>query len=198
MTVADVRSPADVSVPEGWAAGTWTIDPAHSCVSFTVRHLMSRVRGTFSDVSGQITTNAGVTGSAAAAVIGVSSVSTGNPMRDDHLRSADFFEAERYPQMKFASTALHPAGGGWVLSGELTIRDVTRLVDLEAEFLGTDPDGLQGEPRIGFSARTTISRRDFGISFGLAADGTRIVVADKIDIALDIEAVLEPGRSDPA
>ena len=192
MTVADVSSPAGVAVPDGWAAGTWTIDPAHTVVSFAVRHLMSRVRGTFSDVAGQITTTPGLAGSAAAAVIGVASVSTGHEMRDGHLRSADFFDAERYPQMSFAGTALRPAEGGWVLSGELTIRDVTRPVDLEVEFLGTDPDGLQGEPRIGFSARTTISRRDFGITFGLAADGTRIGVADKVDIALDIEAFAAP------
>jgi polyisoprenoid-binding protein YceI len=160
MTVA-VVSTAGAVAPEGWAAGTWTIDPAHSSVNFVVRHLMSRVRGTFSDVSGQISTTAEVSGSAAAAVIAVPSVSTGNEMRDNHLRSADFFDAGRYPQMRFASTALRRAGtgpdAGWVLSGELTIRAVTRPVDLEVEFLGTDPDGLQGEPRIGFSARTTIS-----------------------------------------
>ena len=188
MTVADVSSPAGVGMPNGWGAGTWEIDPAHSTVSFVVRHLMSRVRGTFSDVSGQIITSADVSGSTAAAVIAVSSVSTGNQMRDNHLRSADFFDAERYPQMTFASRALRPADGRWVLSGELTIRDVTRPVDLEVEFLGTDPDGLQGEPRIGFSARAAISRRDFGITFGLATDGTKIVVADKVDIVLDVEA----------
>ncbi|HEX8007665.1 MAG TPA: YceI family protein [Trebonia sp.] len=188
MTVADVSSAADVGVPEGWIAGTWTIDPAHTTVSFAVRHLMSRVRGTFSDVSGQIVTTADLSGSTASAVIAVSSVSTGNQMRDDHLRSADFFDAERYPAMTFAGRVLRPGNGCWVLSGELTIRDVTRPVDLEVEFLGTDPTGLQGEPRIGFSARAAISRRDFGVSFGLAADGTKIIVADKVDIVLDVQA----------
>jgi polyisoprenoid-binding protein YceI len=188
MTAADVSSAAGVGVPEGWVTGRWMIDPAHSAVSFAVRHLMSRVRGTFSDVSGQIVTTAEVSRSAATATITVSSVSTGNQMRDDHLRSADFFDAERYPVMSFASSALRPADGCWVLSGELTIRDVTRPVDLEVEFLGTDPTGLQGEPRIGFSARGAISRRDFGITFGLTADATKIVVADKVDIVLDVEA----------
>jgi polyisoprenoid-binding protein YceI len=151
---------------------------------------MSRVRGTFSEVSGQIVTSPDPSGSTVAALIAVSSVSTGNQMRDDHLRSADFFDAERYPSMTFASRALRPGAGPWVLSGELTIRDVTRPVDLEVEFLGADPTGLQGEPRIGFSARGTISRRDFGITFGLAADGTKIVVADKVDITLDVQAFL--------
>ncbi|MEP7026836.1 MAG: YceI family protein, partial [Actinomycetota bacterium] len=152
------------------------------------RHLMSRVRGTFSEVSGQIVTSPDPSESTAAVLISVSSVSTGNQMRDDHLRSADFFDAEHYPSMKFASKVLHPVAGSWVLSGELTIRDVTRPVDLEVEFLGADPTGLQGEPRIGFSAQGAISRRDFGITFGLAADGTKIVVADKVGIVLDVEA----------
>ena len=152
---------------------------------------MSRVRGTFSEVSGQIITRPDLPGSTTAATIAVSSVSTGNEMRDNHLRSADFFEAERYPVMSFTSTALHLAGASWLMSGELTIRDVTRPVDLEVEFLGTDPTGLQGEARTGFCARGTISRRDFGVSFGLAADGAKIVVADKVDIVLDVEAFLE-------
>lgn len=190
MTVADVSSVAGVSVPEGWVAGTWTIDPAHTTVSFAVRVLMSRVRGTFSEVSGQIVTGADPSTSTAAAGIAVASVSTGNDMRDNHLRSADFFDAGHHPAMTFASRALRLAEGGWVLSGELTIRDVTRPVDLEVECLGIDPTGLQGEPRIGFSARTTICRRDYGITFGLAADGTKIVVADKVDIVLDIQAFL--------
>jgi polyisoprenoid-binding protein YceI len=188
MTVSDVRSTADPRTPAGWSAGTWTIDPAHSVVTFAVRHLMSRVRGTFSDVSGQIVTDTDPSGSTASAVIAVSSVGTGNQMRDDHLRSADFFDAERHPAMTFASTALRWADGGWVLAGDLTIQEVTRPVELAVEFLGIDPTGMQGESRIGFSARAAISRRDFGITFGLAADGTKIIVGDKVDIILDVEA----------
>jgi polyisoprenoid-binding protein YceI len=185
-TIVDASA---VAAPEGWLSGTWTIDPAHTAVSFSVRHLMTRVRGTFSEVSGQIVTGANPSGSTATAVIGVSSVSTGTQMRDDHLRSPDFFDAERYPAMTFSSRALRPADGGWLLSGELTIREVTRPVELEVDFLGTDPTGLQGESRIGFSARATISRRDFGITFGLAPDA-KIVVADKVDIILDVQAFL--------
>src|SRR6202035_2436734 len=193
MTTIATTSPIAVSgvaVPDGWLPGTWTIDPAHTVVSFSVRHLMSRVRGTFSEVSGEIVTSADLCGSTATAVIAVSSVRTGHPMRDDHLRSADFFDADRYPEMRVAGRVPRPADEGWVLPGELTIRDVTRPVALEAEFLGTDPTGLQGEPRIGFSARAAISRRDFGITFGLAADGAKIVVADKVDIILDVQAFL--------
>ena len=190
MTVAEVSRAADLHEPDGWMAGTWTIDAAHSTVTFAVRHLMSRVRGTFSDVSGEIVTGAEPAGSSVTAIIAVASVSTGNPMRDEHLRSADFFDVEWHPAMTFASGALRPAGEHWVLSGELTIRDVTRPVDLAVEFLGTDLTGLQGETRIGFAACTTISRRDFGVTFGLAADGAKIIVADWVDIVLDIEAFL--------
>jgi polyisoprenoid-binding protein YceI len=191
MTAVTDLVTAGPSVPESWIAGTWTIDAAHTTVSFAVRHLMSRVRGTFSEVSGQVITHPDLPGSTATATIAVASVRTGNEMRDNHLRSADFFEAERYPVISFTSTRLRPAGGSWLMSGDLTIRDVTQPVDLEVEFLGTDPTGLQGEARIGFSARGTISRRDFGITFGLAADGTKIVVADKVDIVLDIQAFLD-------
>jgi len=191
MTADTDLATAGPAVPDGWIAGTWTIDPAHTTVSFVVRHLMSRVRGAFSEVSGQIVTRPDLSGSTTAATIAVSSVHTGNEMRDNHLRSADFFEAERYPVISFASTGLRPADGSWLMSGELTIRDVIRPVDLEVEFLGTDPTGLQGEARIGFSARGTISRRDFGVTFGLAADGTKIVLADKVDIILDVQAFLD-------
>ncbi|MBD2900696.1 Protein YceI [Actinomadura sp. RB99] len=173
---------------DGWTCGTWTIDPAHTTVSFSARHLMSRVRGTFAEVSGQIVTDPDPAGSTVTAVIGTASVHTGNKMRDDHLRSADFFDVQTHPQMTFVSRTLHPAAGSWVLSGELTIRNITRTVDLEVEFLGSDPTGLQGEPRIGFSAQATISRRDFGVTFGLLADGTKLIIADKIDITLDVQA----------
>ncbi|MDR0345263.1 MAG: YceI family protein [Nocardiopsaceae bacterium] len=190
ITKADAATtPAEApAAPAGWMAGTWTIDPAHTMVSFAVRHLMSWVRGTFSDVTGQIVTTQELAGSTATAVIGVSSVSTGTQLRDDHLRSPDFFDAGHYPQLSFASTAPRPRNGSWMLAGELTIRDVTRPVELAVEFLGTDPDGLQGEPRIGFSARGSIRRADFGISFGLAADGSKIVIGDKVDIVLDVQA----------
>jgi polyisoprenoid-binding protein YceI len=180
---------------EDWLTGTWTIDPVHSTVGFAVRHLMSRVRGTFSEFSGQIVTDARPARSSVTAAIGLSSVSTGFAMRDAHLRSADFFDVEHHPLMTFASTGLRPVGDAWILSGELTIGDVTRPVELDLEFLGSDPTGMQGETRIGFSARGTISRRAFGVAFGLATDGSKIVIADKVELTLDIEAVLDtPGE----
>ena len=192
MTATTDAVPAlGAPVPAGWVAGTWVIDPAHSTVGFSVRHLMSRVRGTFTELSGQIITQPQPSRSAVTAAVSAASVSTGSQMRDDHLRSADILDAGHYPMMAFTSTALDPADGAWVLSGDMTIRDVTRPTELEVSFLGTDPAGLQGETRIGFSAQGTISRRDFGITFGLAADGAKIVVGDTVEITLDIEAFLD-------
>lgn len=189
-TTTEIISARGASVPDGWVAGTWVIDPAHTAVGFAVRHLMSRVRGTFSEVSGRIVTGPNPSRSTVTAAIGLSSVSTGNQMRDDHLRSADFFDAEHYPVMTFTSTSVHPTGGSWALCGDLTIRDVTAPVEFQVAFLGTDPAGLQGEVRVGFSAQGTISRRDFGITFGLVTDGTKIVVGDEVGITLDVEAFL--------
>ena len=173
----------------GVPAGTWQIDPAHSVVGFAVRHLISRVRGTFAEFGGEITIAEDRAESTVRVEIVVASVNTGTAMRDDHLRSGDFFEVERHPVMIFTSTGLRQADGEWVLEGELTVRGTTRPVRIELDYLGFDPTGLQGEPRVGFEGRTTIRRSDFGINFGLV-DGGKIVISDKIDILLEIEAVL--------
>lgn len=190
MSSAASVSSADLSALAGWTPGTWTIDPAHTVVAFAARHLMSRVRGTFSQVDGKIITGPDPALCSAVAAVALSSVSTGNEMRDNHLRSADFFDIEHWPTMTFASTGLRKVNGLRVLAGDLTIRAVTRPAEFEVEFLGVDPTGLQGETRIGFSARGAIVRRDFGITFGLATD-SKIVVGDKVDITLDVQAVLD-------
>jgi polyisoprenoid-binding protein YceI len=169
-------------------SGTWQIDPAHSGVGFAVRHLMGRVRGTFTDVDGCITLADDRPQSSVRVEIALASVDTGNEMRDNHLRSKDFFDAEAQPTMTFVSTGLRPAGESWILDGELTIRGATRAVRIDLDFLGYDPTGMQGEPRIGFEGRTSIHRSDYGVSFGLVDSG-KIVVADKVDILLEVQAV---------
>lgn len=166
--------------------GTWVIDGAHSVVAFAARHLMSRVRGTFDKVTGKIVAAKDPLRSSVTATIETASVSTGVPMRDDHVRSADFFDAQRWPTMTFVSTGLRANNTDWTLTGNLMIKGVTRSVDLHLQYLGVDPTGLQGEPRIGFTATTTVSRRDFGITWGL--DATKLVVGDTVDITLDVEA----------
>lgn len=175
----------------GVAAGTWVIDPAHSAVGFAVRALMSRVRGRFTEFSGEIVVGEKAEESAVTATIDLSSVDTGNEMRDNHLQSKEYFDVEQHPKMTFASTGLRADGENWVLTGDLTIRDVTKAVEIELEFLGFDPTGMQGEPRIGFEGRTTILRSEFGVSVGLV-DGTKIIVSDKVEIQLEIQAV--PGE----
>lgn len=172
----------------GVPSGVWQIDPAHSIVGFSVRHLMSKVRGTFTEYGGQITVADDQLRSSAEVEVALASVYTGNEMRDGHLRTSDFFDVEQHPTMRFVSLGLREANGTWVLDGELTIRGTTRDVEIGVEFLGYDPTGQQGEPRIGFEGRTSIHRSDFGITFGL--DGGKIVVGDKIDILLNIEATL--------
>jgi polyisoprenoid-binding protein YceI len=145
MSSAARVSSVDPSALAGWTAGTWTIDPAHTVVAFAARHLMSRVRGTFSQVNGKIVTSPDRGLCSATAAVTLSSVSTGNEMRDNHLRSADFFDIGHSPTMTFASTGLRQENGAWVLAGDLTIRAVTRPVEFEVEFLGVDATGLQGE-----------------------------------------------------
>ncbi|WP_410655432.1 YceI family protein [Amycolatopsis sp. lyj-112] len=179
----------DATIP-GWIAGTWTVDAFHSVVGFSVRHLMSKVRGRFTEFTVQIVTKDDPAQSSVTAAIEMASVETGVTMRDDHLRSAEIFKAEENPNMRFASTGLRRDGENWVLSGDITIAETTRPVDIELEFLGIDPTGIQGETRIGFSGKATIKRSDFGINFGLADDG-KIVIGDKVEVSLDIEGYLD-------
>ena len=166
--------------------GTWTIDPAHSSAGFSVRHLMGKVRGTFAEFTGQVTTG----DNGATATIAMASINTGNPMRDDDLRSGNFFDVERYPEMTFESTGLvEHDDDEFELRGRLTIRGITRDVTLAVQFLGLDETGLMGEHRIGFSASTTILRSDYGVG-AAGIEGQKIVVGDKVTVQLDIQATL--------
>ena len=189
MSEAVVNSNGQSALP-GVVAGTWVIDPAHSNVGFSVRHLMSRVRGRFTEFAGEITVGETPELSRATVTIELASVTTGNDMRDNHLRTKDFFDVEQTPKMTFTSTGVRSVDGAWVLSGDLTIRDVTKGVDIALEFLGVDPTGLQGEQRVGFDGRTSITRSEFGVSFGVATEGSKVIMGDKVDIHLEIEATL--------
>jgi polyisoprenoid-binding protein YceI len=174
----------------GLSTGTWTIDPAHSEVSFTVRHLMvSKVRGTFKSFEGTIVVAEDPLASKVEASIDVTSINTNEENRDTHLRSGDFFEAETHPKMTFVSTAVQPKGSDYLVTGDLTIKGVTKSVVLELEFNGVSPDPWGGQ-RAGFSASTEINRSDFGISISMPLDGGGVVVGEKVKINLEIEAVL--------
>ena len=175
----------------GYLTGAWKIDPIHSDVSFTVRHMMvSKVRGNFTAFDGRIVTAENPLESAVTAEIDLASINTGNEQRDGHIRSADFFDVENHPKMTYRSTSLSPAGDDWAIEGELTLHGVTKSVPLKLELNGFTPDPYGGQ-RAGFSATAEISRKQFGIDISLPMETGGVVVGDKISIQLEIEAVLE-------
>ena len=169
--------------------GTWSIDPSHSEVGFSVRHLMSKVKGTFADFSGTITTtSANPVDSSVEVTIVSSSISTNNAQRDGHLKSADFFDPTNGGTLAFVSTGIRAGADGYVISGDLTINGITKPVDLAAEFLGVAVDAY-GATRLGAEAHTSIDRKDFNVTFNVPLDGGKLLIGDKVDITLAIEAV---------
>jgi polyisoprenoid-binding protein YceI len=184
-----MTTPTRTQIP-GYVIGTWDIDPVHSDVSFTVRHMMvSKVRGRLGSFSGEIVTAAQFADSTVTATVDATSVDTGNAQRDGHIRTADFFEVETYPTWEFRSTAIRGGGDEYELDGELTIKGVTRPVTFALEVNGFGPDAFGGV-RAGFSATTTINRSDFGVDISMPLDGGGVVVSEKVQVALEIEAVL--------
>ena len=181
-----------VEIP-GYIAGTWAIDPIHSEVSFVVRHLMvSKVRGRFDKFDATIITGEDPLQSSVTATVDLSSINTGQAQRDAHIRSADFFEVEKYPEMTFVSTGIRQAEEGFFLEGELTIKDVTKAVAFELEVSGFGPDAYGGT-RCGFSATTQINRHDFHVDFNGPIPGVPggVAVSENVTINLEIEGVLQ-------
>ncbi|MEJ1105623.1 MULTISPECIES: YceI family protein [unclassified Kribbella] len=174
----------------GLVAGTYAIDAAHSEIGFTVRHLMTKVRGTFKEYAGEIVVKDSLEESTANVTVELSSVDTRSEQRDGHLRSGDFFDVEKSPKMTFASTALTPNGDDYTLSGDLTIKDVTKPIELAVEFLGVDQNAY-GQTIIGFEATASISRKEWGIDFNVPLEGGKLLVGDKVDIHLDVQAALQ-------
>ena len=163
--------------------GTWELDAAHSSVSFSVRHMMvSKVRGRFSDVEGSITFAADPLQSSVEITIAVASIDTGAPDRDGHLASADFFDAETFPEMTFVSTGFD----GDTLTGDLTIKDVTKPVTLDVEFNGvaTDP---WGNDKAAFEAAGELNRTDWGLTWNANLEKGGVLVSEKIKLVLDVQ-----------
>ena len=173
---------------EGLKAGTWTIDASHSEVGFTVRHLMSKVRGQFRTFEGTLTVADNPLESSVTATIDLSSVDTRNEQRDDHLRSNDFFSVENSSTMTFESTAIVDRDGELVARGNLTIKDVTKPVDLSLDFLGVGDDPWGGT-RAGFEGTTTISRKEWGVDFNIPLEGDKLMIGDKVNVVIAVEAV---------
>jgi polyisoprenoid-binding protein YceI len=177
------------SIP-GYVAGKWTIDSTHSEVGFTARHMMvSKVRGRFKEFSGEIVTAENPADSSVSADIKTASFTTDNEQRDGHILSADFLEAETWPDMTYRSTGVRFDGGDFIIDGELTLKGVTKGVPLKLEVNGFGPDAYGGT-RAGFTATGEINRGDFNVAFNAPMANGGVIVSDKIAINLEIETVL--------
>ena len=173
---------------EGLKAGTWTIDASHSEVGFTVRHLMSKVRGQFRTFEGTLTVADNPLESSVTATIDLSSVDTRNEQRDDHLRSNDFFSVENSSTMTFESTEIVDRDGELVARGNLTIKDVSKPIDLTLDYLGVGTDPWGGS-RVGFEGSTSLSRKEWGIDFNIPLEGDKLMIGDKVNVVIAVEAV---------
>ena len=171
--------------------GTWDIDPAHTRLGFAARHAMvATVRGNFGVFSGEIHIDqADPTRSTAEVRVDTASLTTGNEQRDGHLKGADFLDVEKYPELVFRSTRAEVVDSDtYKLYGELTVRDQTRPVTLELDFQGSSPDPF-GNLRAGVEGRTTINRKDWGLTWNVAIEGGGILVGEKVKLELDVSAV---------
>ncbi|MDN3351046.1 YceI family protein [Actinomadura sp. DC4] len=180
----------------GIAAGTWRIDPGHSEITFSVRHMMTTVRGVFTEFGGRIDIAEDPFASTAYAEISIVSIDTRNAERDELIRSAQILDAANHPRVTFIATEVSPARTGrrarhprYNVAGDLTVRGVTRPVTLLTEFHGAGVDQW-GAIRAGFTASTRILRSDYGIEFNIPLQGDRLVLGDEIEIGLEIQAVL--------
>lgn len=179
-----VREIEGVKLPP---AGTYAIDPTHSSVEFVVRHLLSKARGRFTDFSGEVVVGDVVEDSSANVEIVTASVNTNQEMRDNHLKSGEFLLAEEHPTITFRSTAVRPTGGNtFDLDGDLTIRGITKPVTLESEFAGMGVNA-QGVAMLGFSAKTSIDREAFDITWNAALETGGVMLGKKVGIQIDVE-----------
>ncbi len=182
-----VREIDGVSLPP---AGKYQLDPDHTVIGFVARHMLTKVRGSFTEFDGTIEVAERPEDSTVNVEVKTASVQTNTQQRDDHLRSADFFDSENYPVMTFRSTGWRHAGGRkFELDGELTIRDVTRPITLEGEFHGWGKDPFENT-KIFAEARTTLDREDWDLTWNVAVETGGFLVSKKIDVVIDVEASL--------
>ena len=172
-------------------AGTWQIDPSHSGVNFSVRHMMvSKVRGAFGSFDGTISIPDNVLDATVEASIDVASIDTHDNTRDEHLRGTDFFDVANSPTIAFRSTRLEQVGGDYRLHGDLTIKGTTRSVSLDLDVGGVGKDPW-GNTRLGVTASGSLNRKDFGLTWNAPLETGGVLVGDKINLDLEVEAVLQ-------
>lgn len=174
------------------ALSKWALDPAHTQVSFTVKHMMfAKVRGRFTELEGEVLlAEDSPEDSRVRAVIQARSIDTGNGERDEHLRSGDFLDVEQSPELSFESRSVERTDDGFAVTGDLTIRDVTRAVELDVVETGRGEDPW-GQQRVGFSATATIDRRDFGLTWNQALEAGGVLVGNDVKISIEAQAVEE-------
>ena len=189
-SIVENRSINGIQLPP---AGAYAFDKSHTTLGFVARHMISKVRGRFTEFDGEVKIGQTVPDSSVTVEIKGASVNTDSEQRDGHLRGDDFFDVERYPSLTFTSTELRVGeGSAFELDGLLTIKDVTNPVTLQGEFLGTGP-GMQGGTLAAFSAQTTINREDWDLTWNVAVETGGFLVGKKIDIVLDVELTLQEG-----
>jgi polyisoprenoid-binding protein YceI len=171
-------------------SGTWVLDPSHTYLGFAAKHAMvTTVRGSFLDFEGSLNLDGdNPANSSATLVIQAASFDSGNEQRDGHVKGADFLDVDNHPQLTFNSTSVRAVGTDFVLAGDLTIRGTTRPVEIAVELEGLESDPF-GNQRVGFSGSTTISRKDFGLTWNVALESGGILVSDKVKITLDVSAI---------
>ncbi len=183
-------SAGTIEIP-GYIAGTWDIDPVHSHVGFVARHLMvSKVRGSFGKLEGQIITAANPLDSSATATIDTTSLTTSNEQRDADVKGENFLDVEHHPAMTYQTTGLRQADGDIIASGDLTIKGITKPVTLTVEVNGFGPDPYGGT-RLGLSATGEIDRTDYGITANMVLPTGGVMVSEKIQLSIEIEASLK-------
>jgi polyisoprenoid-binding protein YceI len=183
--VATGRGYHGVSIPP---AGTYELDVVHTVVGFVARHMLSKVRGQFTEFTGKIEVGETPEDSRVDVEIKAGSITTHTEKRDEHLTSGDFLEIETHPVLTFNSTAVRPTGGdSFELDGDLTIKDITRPVTLAGEFLGWGPD-MEGEAMFAASAKTTIDREDWDMTWNMAVETGGFLVGKKVDLEIEVEA----------
>jgi len=194
--VAALSLAAFLILPAMAHAASWKIDPNHSSTRFEIRHLFSKVQGDFTQFSGTVEYDpANPTASKVETKIIASSINTNNEHRDADLKSENFFDVTKYPEISFASTKVETVEKGLKVTGDLTMHGVTKPVVLDVEILGTGPHPMiKGGQVAGFSARTKINRKDFGITWNKTLDSGGTLLGDDVDITLNIEAVNAPPK----